>query len=298
MPYILFLLEQIKLYDYYLNHYNRKDLLTGEPIPFKNYDQYFSDNFINENNFREWLAKSPDYQKRAYLLSQAEKRFEEKNITVSPPNLYYILSKMAEIDIYEDLWGSYEEFNKALNVKNIYNNDLPENFWDALTDDIQIMVDTREQLPLNFKNTLSNKLDFGDYTVGGDLYSKTFVERKSLGDFKSTFGKGVERFKNEMLRCVEFESYMFVVVESSVEKINEENLTSKFKSNMTYVWHNVKDVIASFPENIQFIFAHSRGGAKKIIPKILFHGDKLWNVDLQHQIEKRIHGLEQRKSKV
>ena len=37
--------------DYYVKHYERKDLYSGEKIPFKSYDQYFRDNFINYDNF-------------------------------------------------------------------------------------------------------------------------------------------------------------------------------------------------------------------------------------------------------
>ena len=97
-----------------------------------------------------------------------------------------------------------------------------------------------------------------------------------------------------MDRCVRFNSYMFVVVESSIEKIEEDNKTSKFKSNLGFIWHNVRKLMIEYPNNIQFIFAYSRSGAQKIIPKILFYGQQLWNVDLQYHLEKKVRGAESR----
>ena len=101
-----------------------------------------------------------------------------------------------------------------------------------------------------------------------------------------------------MDRCVQFNSYMFIVVESSIEKIEEDNKVSKFKSNLSYVWHNLRGLMVDYPENIQCIFAYNRKGAKKLIPKILNYGQDLWNVDLQYHIENKVYGLEQRKTEI
>ena len=130
-----------------------------------------------------------------------------------------------------------------LKIENIYKKDLPEDFWDADVDSMTIFVDTREKKPLQFDKGETNKLDFGDYTAAGEYYTKTFVDRKAKDDFRQTFGSGVDRFRREMDRCVEFGSYMFVVVESSVDRLEEENKFSKFKSNLGFVWHNVRQIM-------------------------------------------------------
>ena len=187
---------------------------------------------------------------------------------------------------------------KEAKIENIYKKDLPEDFWDADVDNMTIFVDTREKKPLQFDKGETNKLDFGDYTAAGEYYTKTFVDRKAQDDFRQTFGSGVDRFRREMDRCVEFGSYMFVVVESSVDRLEEENKFSKFKSNLGFVWHNVRQIMLDYPKNIQFIFAENRAGTKKIIPLILHQGDKLWGVDLQYHIDKKIHGLGQRKTAI
>ena len=284
--------------DYYVKHFDRRDLYTNDRIPFKNYDQYFRDNFTSYDNFIKWVNSAPDKDVKTLLKSKAQDKFSYKGIGLSPPNLYYDLSEMANINLYKKLWGSYSNFLQELEIENFYTKSLPRNFWEESHDDIEIFVDTREKAPLKFKNAIQNKLDFGDYTVGGELYSKTFVDRKAQDDFRHTFGKDIDRFRREMDRCVQFDSYMFVVAETNIEKLENHNKKSKFKSNLSYLWHNVRALMVEYPTNLQIIFAHNRAGAKKIIPKILFYGKDLWNVDLQYFIDEKVHGLEQRRTRI
>ena len=277
--------------EYYAKHFPKFDKFSHEPIQFKKYEQYEQSDFNNYANYLAWLKSAPNQEARSYSLRQAENSFREKDIKTAPPHLYYKIAEMADCFILADIWGSYGAFLKELGIPTKLNKRIPMDFWERDCSDIEIFIDTREQLPLSFKNSLSNKLDFGDYAASGELYSKTFVDRKSASDFKGTFGAGLDRFKREMDRCVHFGSYMFVVVESTTQKIEEEN-NGKFKSNMSFIWHNVRDVIRSYPDNIQFIFSHSRKGSEKLIPKILFYGQSLWNVDLQYFLERRTNGLD------
>lgn len=290
--------HELRVGDYYVKHFPRFDRLTKLQLPYKRYEQYFLDDFSCFENFITWIDSGDFNEVRDYLLARAKDKFQHKNIKVSPPNLYYHLSKMADIRDYQRFFNSYSDFLDELKVKKWYNKRLPEDFWDRNCDDIRIFVDTREKLPFNFKNSLENKLDFGDYTAGGDFYTKTFIDRKSQDDFRQTFGKDIERFRREMDRCVSFNCYMFVVVESSIDKIESDNKASKFRSNLCYLWHNVRALLIDYPENIQIIFAHSRSGAQKLIPKILYYGDKLWNVDLQYYVDKKIYGMGQRPTKI
>lgn len=282
--------------DYYVKNYKKKDLFTGDLLQFKNYDSYFSFDFNSFENYLSWLRISPKKVSKEYVLEQSRQRFKDKKIKISPPNLYYDLSLMANIATCRSLWGSYENFTKEAGLKNIFNKSLPKGFWDRNTDDVCVFVDTREKKPFKFPCSRIQKLDFGDYTVGGELYSKTFVDRKAQDDFRQTFGSGIERFRREMDRCVQFGCYMFVVVESSIEKLEEDNRVSKFKSNLGFVWHNVRQLMLDYPENLQFVFAHNRAGTKKITPLILLYGKELWNIDVQYHIDKIIHGEKQRKT--
>ena len=284
--------------EYYVDYYAKRDLYTNELLQFKNYDQYFSEDFNNVDNYLSWLKTTSPIKAKNHLIKYTRKRFENKNVKFTPPDLYYMLAQMPNIDYYRKMWTSYSEFSEDLGVDSWFTKNLPKNFWETDCQDMQIFIDTREQKPLNLDNSVKNKLDFGDYTAAGEYYSKTFVDRKAQDDFRQTFGKDIKRFRREMDRCVQFNSYMFIVVESSIEKIEEDNKVSKFKSNLGYLWHNVRSLMIDYPENIQFVFAYSRAGAKKIIPKILYHGQRLWHVDVQYNLETTVHGMAERKTAV
>lgn len=277
--------------DYYVKHFNKKDLFNGQQIPFKNYNQYIDTDFLNYDNYRSWIKLAPQEKSKEYILDRANKKFGDKTVGFSPPDTYYKMSGMADISIIKDLFKSYSfflsELNKkySLDIKPWFNKKLPEGFWD-LEPNIPILIDSREQLPLEFENSIKQKLDFGDYTTNEKYYSKTFIDRKSESDFLGTFGAGSDRFRREMDRCVKFNSYMFVVVESNIDKIKDNPRNRKI--NMEYVWHNSRSLMLEYPNNLQIIFAQNRSGIKKLVPKILFYGKELWNVDLQYFIEERI----------
>ena len=124
-----------------------------------------------------WLRISPPKVAKEYVLKQAQSKFKDKGIKISPPNLYYDLSLMANISTCRALWGSYDNFTKEAGLKNIFNKNLPKGFWERETHGVCVFVDTREKKPLKFPCSRIQKLDFGDYTVGGDLYSKQQLVR-------------------------------------------------------------------------------------------------------------------------
>jgi hypothetical protein len=290
--------HSVSIGEYYVENHAKRDLFTNELLKFKNYDQYFMEDFNQPENYISWLKTTSPIKAKNHLIEYTKRKFGNKDVKFTPPDLYYMLAKLPNIDYYRKMWSSYSDFSKDLGIESWFSKNLPKDFWEKNHNDLPIFVDTREQKPLKFENGVSNKLDFGDYTAAGKYYSKTFVDRKAQDDFRQTFGKDIKRFRREMDRCVQFNSYMFIVVESSVEKIEEDNKISKFKSNLGYLWHNVRDLMLDYPENVQFIFAYSRAGAKKIIPKILYHGQGLWHVDVQYHLEKKVHGMAERKTAV
>ena len=78
------------------------------------------------------------------------------------------------------------------------------------------------QKPLSFDFCQSEvlKLDIGDYTTLGKYYNYTFVDRKSGNDLQGTLNKhNIERFRREIQRAQEMDSYLFIVIESNVEKM-------------------------------------------------------------------------------
>jgi ERCC4-type nuclease len=154
--------------------------------------------------------------------------------------------------------------------------------------EVEVLIDTREQQPLEFNKSTILKLDFGDYTLGGDDFTNTFVDRKSAGDFLSTFGGQVDRFRREMQRCVELDSYMYIVVEKPLAAIEKEAMFTKGRrvSKLGWVFSNLISVQHEFAGHCQFVFTDSRSHSEEIIPKLLSLGKKLWDVDVQYFLDK------------
>ena len=126
-------------------------------------------------------------------------------------------------------------------------------------------------------------------TLSGDNFTNTFVDRKSAGDFLSTFGAQADRFRKEMKRCVELDSYMYIVIEKSIKSIENEAFYLKGKkisTKLKWVFSNLISIQHEFAGHCQFVFTNSRKHSEKIIPKLLYLGKKLWNVDVQYFLDK------------
>ena len=129
------------------------------------------------------------------------------------------------------------------------------------------------------------KLDFGDYTIGGDDYTYTYVDRKSESDLKGTLSNGLERFKKELDRAREFNSFIYIVIETSISKLKKNNVFGPHQSNLQYIFHNIRDITHNYSDVCQFIFSGNRTNSQTIIPKLLSGGKKFWNVDFQYYID-------------
>lgn len=89
-----------------------------------------------------------------------------------------------------------------------------------------ILVDTREQAPLEFNHPMitevrRQKLEVGDYAVlfkDGSVPS-VFFERKSIGDLYGTLGKGYKRFKREIQKVLDKKWTMIIIIEGSLTKV-------------------------------------------------------------------------------
>ena len=50
--------HSVTMAEYYTTYYPRKNLLTGEPLPFKNKKDYFNNSFSTRWQMIQWLAKT------------------------------------------------------------------------------------------------------------------------------------------------------------------------------------------------------------------------------------------------
>jgi hypothetical protein len=280
--------HKVTLAEYYVEHYPRKNLYTGEPLPFKNKEQYFSKDFSTRDQLLKWCESEDDKVVSDYIINILKKRINQKQLNLAPSHLELKINELPTVDIYQKHFGSYTAACHQAGVKPMFGSQLPSAWNDPVSQDIKIFIDTREQQPLEFKNSESLKLDFGDYAVGSEHYDYTYVDRKSEQDFKSTLSKNsYERFREELKRTKDFDSYLFVVTEGSTSSIERSNRWAPHMSNMKYIYHNMRVLAHEFAGSCQFIFTGSREESERLIPKILTLGRKLWNVDLQYYIDNK-----------
>lgn len=270
--------------NYYVKHYARKNMLTGELLQFKNYEDYFARDFDSYAEMARWLRGVDKETARAYALERLVKRKEEKGLEFAPCTNDLKLSKLPTVRMYEDLFKTYEAAAKLAGLKVRWGTTLPDLV--PAPEDMEIMIDTREQQPLSFPKSVENKLDFGDYAVGGEHYTYTFVDRKSAADLKSTLTSGFERFVREIKRAREFGCFLYIVIEATIKQVHEETYQTKYPSSVYFAWANLKEIANEYADVCQFIFAGSREKSEELIPKLLVNGPRLWFTDVQHLLDK------------
>jgi hypothetical protein len=277
------------LAEYYTKYYPRYNLYTGDPLPFKNKQDYFNKDFFNYDQLIKWCEEKSDLEVKEYIVNLLKKRVAGKSLKVGPCHLELRLHGLPTVDIFQKHFGSYTAACELVGVKPMFTKRLTKSFSEKSRSDIKIFIDTREQQPLSFSNSESMKLEFGDYAVGGEDYDYTYVDRKGEQDFKSTLSKNnLERFEYELQRTKDFDSYLFIVVESDVDQIEANNRKGAHKSNLKYIYHNMRVLNHKFHGHCQFLFTGSRKNSEKIIPKLLTLGKQLWDTDIQYYIDKGV----------
>jgi hypothetical protein len=276
----------MSLNDYYVAHFPRKNLLTGTLLQFKDKDSYFEKDFDNREQLLKWCAIESPEKVKEQIKKMLSYRVKSKSLHYAPSHLELETSEMPSVDLYKQHFGTYSEVCEEIGVKPMFKKSLSKKFHQDFSD-IEIFVDTREQQPLSFSNERQVKLDFGDYTAGGQFYSKTFADRKSEGDFKSTLvGENLERFRRELQRCKDMGCYLFIVTESSLERIKNNNDFTPHKSNLKFIYHNMRLLQHEFAGYCQFIFSGNRANSEVLIPKLVAAGSALWETDVQYFLDK------------
>jgi hypothetical protein len=256
----------VLLGDYYVKHFQRKDKLTGELIPFKKYDQYFHTSFLNASNMRKWCKTAPKEEVESFVIKSIKDKLTSKNIKAGPPALYLETSGLPDMEICKEIFGSYSATCEKFGMLPMLSGQLPKEFNNDFSE-TPILIDTREQQPLSFKNSELLKLDVGDYGVSGELYDYTFVDRKSYQDFGATVTGGYARFVKELERCRSLGCFLFIVVECAFDDIHRQNSASYKKFNLGYVCHQMRRIQADYSDCCQFVFSGSRDESVTLIPR-------------------------------
>lgn len=272
-------LHKIYHADYYVKYYPRVDMHTGEPILFKNKDQYFSSDFTNRLNMINWILNTDKAIVQEYAKRKIKERQKDKQLKYAPSHAELKTLMIPSVGIFDD--EDYNEYCKSIGLicKYRYNTEIE---LDKLSN-IDVYIDTREQLPLVFDgyNPKRIKLDYADYLLVGSK-KRLFVERKSLGDFYSTLTSGFDRFKREIERAAK-EDLFVVAVEAKINDVKEYEKTIKNKYNAVlpheYIFHNMREIIQTYPY-VQFLFLKNRQEMERKIIK-LFMIKNLYEIDLQ-----------------
>ena len=116
---------------------------------------------------------------------------------------------------------------------------------------MKVVIDTREQLPYEFEDSITRTLQTGDYSIFG--YEKQFtVERKSKADAYGSIGRGRTRYVKELERLSEID-YSAIVVEASLSNFVEpprfSQLNPKSAINSLLAWSIRYGVHIYFADN-------------------------------------------------
>jgi DNA excision repair protein ERCC-4 len=136
----------------------------------------------------------------------------------------------------------------------------------------KIVIDSREQRPFPFTNSIVKKLDSGDYSLEG-LEHLITIERKSKEDAYGSLGAGRERFKREFQRMAKYR-YAACVIECSLESFlnppYHSELNPKSAINTLMSWQ--------IEFNVHVLFAGTRQSAMAATAQYLRHFYRLYKL--------------------
>lgn len=272
---------------YYQTYYTRRDLLTNELINFKTKDQYFNSDFNEKNNMKKWLKQQPLEKAQEYCKELLIKRKQNKNLTYCLTQVELRTIMAPSIIFYNKIFKDYYDICSSIGLENkfVHPSFINNQFKNKLTLKDVIYVDTREQSWLKFNSPFEIRtLSFGDYACSNDNCN-CFIERKSLSDFISTLSvKNYDRFKNEINKALNNNSYIIVMVEETLSNAlsfrHLPHVSKKIKATPEYIFHNVRELLQNY-NNLQFLFVDGRKEMTRIIEAIFSSKCFYKKIDLQ-----------------
>lgn len=254
--------HKINIVDYYHSYHPRHDLYDGKFIEYKDYNQYFNSYFNSSKNRLNWYQTALKEDIYDFLYKNLKYSKELKELKCAQTEIMWQSIKGPDIIEYETFLGkgSYQKINKELGlpmVKRLYPQKIDE------AQNLEIVIDTREQLPLEFTKFRVQKLIFGDYWTDD---SEIFVERKSIEDFCGTMSSGQVRFSKELDRAKDLGMYLVIMVEETIEKalIYKNYKNPCIGNHGAFALHAMRDILRTY-DNCQFVFTGSRENSQDFI---------------------------------
>jgi hypothetical protein len=277
----------IKQANYYEQYFPRADKLTNEKIPFKDYNQYFSTDFANQNNFKKWIKLNP-VEGQKWVVDRLIKRKTEKGLKFAPSEIELRLQGLPSI-LWIDLYlpGGYSRICQDIGLPSRYSSATPTV---DLGKPLDIIEDTREQKGLKFSAHIKvsrQKLEYGDIALASSQL--VAVERKSLVDLCGTISAGYERFTREIERAKDDGGYLVVCVEESFDNFKSISYlphTKHVKASYSFLAHRIREICEKF-DNVQFCFCDGRPHMARVVEFVLKTGDSIRTIDLQLLIDSK-----------
>lgn len=270
--------NKLSLKEYCLKYYDKRDLLTGEPIEYKDDVHYIHSFFNSRENLVNYFVGGKGGESELKLVLGARK--EMKGLQFAPSTSESRTCILPSPALVSKLGYNYNEICSEIGLRARYNYDVN---IERVSEPIHILVDTREQNPLPLSCRVSTaKLDVGDYSCQNH-FSGCFVERKSLEDFCGTMSQGYERFKNEIGRAEQLGFHLAVVVEEALETILQINIanTHRFIKGSPEFYFARMRALCEQHSNIQFLFVAGRYKSAKVIEELFKIKGGFSSLDLQ-----------------
>lgn len=296
---------RIKQEVYYHQYNPRRDKLTAELIPYKDYDQYHAAEFSNKNTLRKWL-KTYKAEGLEWSINWLRKRKEEKGLVYAPSQAELRTLTCPSMPYYDTVaaaQGGYYGIAAMLGFQTRYARE-PLDFA-PLQHDAVVIQDTREQNPLILQiPTREEVLDVGDYALSIPHDRGIRIERKSLSDFcgtlskrkvtyerktKTTVDSSWERFSRELARAKDANLYVVMMVESDINDAQRFDYlphTQNIKASPAYIMHNLREILYQYPLNLQVVFVNGRTEMATKMIRVLEMGDQVRRIDLQAAYER------------
>jgi len=261
----------------------KKDLLTDEVLEYRSLDQYLLSNFTGRGNLLKWLKGIDEEDAREYLTSSLSDYAVLKSLEYFPSHFELrTISTLVSVKTYLHFFGggiydmveSTGLVNRYALISDLKMPELPSKIYE----------DTREKRPLSFGKKITveaKKLDYGDYSSGGDLN----IERKSLSDLLGTLSSGWTRFQNEMDRAKEAGAYVVILVDTDINTFMGFKFQSQIhsKASHDFIFKRCRDLCRAYPHNVQFLFSGGRRDSAQLIPILLGWGKSICSrLDLQY----------------
>jgi hypothetical protein len=141
------------LHDYFVRHFQRKNLLTGELLPFKDKDSYFETDFNNIGELYKWCETANGQIVKNYILEKLAERINKKKLKFAPNEIELYTNCLPSIDHYKNFYKSYTYACNEIGVSPLFTEKLPNDFQNkSFLENMTIITDTREQEPLQESN--------------------------------------------------------------------------------------------------------------------------------------------------